>query len=457
MNNISNNLYSRNTYGTNNINVENNKIQNNIESKINIEQLSKIDGLNNKDVEKFIKRIHDEVQKAQLIAINIVRGNKITKDELEFITKKYPDLKQIADESIKDYKNLIKKLENCKTNEERQQVISKAVKEILNMVKNGHISEVQSKIKISAIEDAMKFSEKIKLEIEKAETIALKIIKGEKITPNEEKFINGKHSNINIEDAMKFSEKIKLEIEKAETIALKIIKGEKITPNEEKFINGKHSNIKQLLEETIKEIRDLKSDLKNCKTDQERNKLLINVINDLEDKNKKGLLSNTEIKIKMSAIEEVEKFLKKNQEEIKKLETIVMKIIKGQKLTKHEERFINEKYPYIKEEVQNEIKEYKYLEELKNYQNTDKKELILSNKLNELEEQIKKCEISETKARIKMEIIEEIKRENEEKGNTKEESLNYYINSYIYIFFNMLGDNLGIIIGIVLLISVIYF
>ena len=409
MNNISNNLYSRNTYGTNNINVENNKIQNNIESKINIEQLSKIDGLNNKDVEKFIKRIHDEVQKAQLIAINIVRGNKITKDELEFITKKYPDLKQIADESIKDYKNLIKKLENCKTNEERQQVISKAVKEILNMVKNGHISEVQSKIKISAIEDAMKFSEKIKLEIEKAETIALKIIKGEKITPNEEK-----------------------------------------------FINGKHSNIKQLLEETIKEIRDLKSDLKNCKTDQERNKLLINVINDLEDKNKKGLLSNTEIKIKMSAIEEVEKFLKKNQEEIKKLETIVMKIIKGQKLTKHEERFINEKYPYIKEEVQNEIKEYKYLEELKNYQNTDKKELILSNKLNELEEQIKKCEISETKARIKMEIIEEIKRENEEKGNTKEESLNYYINSYIYIFFNMLGDNLGIIIGIVLLISVIY-
>lgn len=410
MNNISNNLYSRNTYGANNINVENNKIQNNIESKINIEQLSKIDGLNNKDVEKFIKRIHDEVQKAQLIAINIVRGNKITKDELEFITKKYPDLKQIADESIKDYKNLIKKLENCKTNEERQQVISKAVKEILNMVKNGHISEVQSKIKISAIEDAMKFSEKIKLEIEKAETIALKIIKGEKITPNEEK-----------------------------------------------FINGKHSNIKQLLEETIKEIRDLKSDLKNCKTDQERNKLLINVINDLEDKNKKGLLSNTEIKIKMSAIEEVEKFLKKNQEEIKKLETIVMKIIKGQKLTKHEERFINEKYPYIKEEVQNEIKEYKYLEELKNYQNTDKKELILSNKLNELEEQIKKCEISETKARIKMEIIEEIKRENEEKGNTKEESLNHYINSYIYIFFNMLGDNLGIIIGIVLLISVIYF
>lgn len=409
MNNISNNLYSRNTYGTNNINVENNKIQNNIESKINIEQLSKIDGLNNKDVEKFIKRIHDEVQKAQLIAINIVRGNKITKDELEFITKKYPDLKQIADESIKDYKNLIKKLENCKTNEERQQVISKAVKEILNMVKNGHISEVQSKIKISAIEDAMKFSEKIKLEIEKAETIALKIIKGEKITPNEEK-----------------------------------------------FINGKHSNIKQLLEETIKEIRDLKSDLKNCKTDQERNKLLINVINDLEDKNKKGLLSNTEIKIKMSAIEEVEKFLKKNQEEIKKLETIVMKIIKGQKLTKHEERFINEKYPYIKEEVQNEIKEYKYLEELKNYQNTEKKEQILSNKLNELEEQIKKCEISETQARIKMEIIEETKRENEEKGNTKEESLNYYINSYIYIFFNMLGDNLGIIIGIVLLISVIY-
>lgn len=410
MNNISNNLYSRNTYGTNNINVESNKIQNNIESKINIEQLSKIDGLNNKDVEKFIKRIHDEVQKAQLIAINIVRGNKITKDELEFITKKYPDLKQIADESIKDYKNLIKKLENCKTNEERQQVISKAVKEILNMVKNGHISEVQSKVKISAIEYAMKFSEKIKLEIEKAETIALKIIKGEKITPNEEK-----------------------------------------------FINGKHSNIKQLLEETIKEIRDLKSDLKNCKTDKERNKLLLNVINDLEDKNKKGLLSNTEIKIKRSAIEEVEKFLKKNQEEIKKLETIVMKIIKGQKLTKHEERFINEKYPYIKEEVQNEIKEYKYLEELKNYQNTDKKELILSNKLNELEEQIKKCEISETKARIKMEIIEEIKRENEEKGNTKEESLNYYINSYIYIFFNMLGDNLGIIIGIVLLISVIYF
>ena len=410
MNNISNNSYSRNTYGTSNINVENNKIQNNIESKINIEQLSKIDGLKNKDVEKFIKRIHDEVQKAQLIAIKIVRGNKITKEELEFITKKYPDLKQRADESIKDYKNLIKTLESCKTHEERQQVISKAIKEILNMVKNGYISEVQSKVKISAIEDAMKFSEKIKLEIEKAETIALKIIKGEKITANEEK-----------------------------------------------FINGKYSNIKQLVEETIKEIRYLKSDLKNCKTDQERKKLLVNVINDLKDKNKKGLLSNTEIKIKMSAIEEVERFLKKNQEEVKKLELIAMKIIKGKKLTKHEEKFINEKYPYIKQEVQNEIKEYKYLEELKNFQNTEKKEQILSDKLNELEEQIKKGEISETQARIKMEIIEDIKRENEEKGNIKEENLNSYINSYIYIFFNMLGDNLGIIIAILLVISVIYF
>lgn len=410
MNNISNNSYSRNTYGTNNINVENNKIQNNLKSKININQLSKIDGLNNKDVEKFIKRIHDEVQKAQLIAINIVRGNKITKDELEFITKKYPDLKQIADESIKDYKDLIKTLENCKTNGERQQVISKAFKEILNMVKNGHISEIQSKIKISAVEDAMKFSEKIKLEIEKAETIALKIIKGEKITVNEEK-----------------------------------------------FINEKHSNIKQLVEETIKEIKNLKSDLKNCKTDQERNKLLFNVIKDIEDKNKKGLFSNTEIKIKMSAIKEIERFLKNNQEEIKKLVIIAKKIIKDQKITNHEERFINEKYPYIKEELQNEIKEYKYLEELKNYQNTEKKEQILSNKLNELEEQIKKYEISEIQAKIKMEIIEEIKRENEEKGNTKEESLNYYINSYIYIFFNMLGDNLGIIIAVVLLISFIYF
>lgn len=80
MNNISNNSYSRNTYGTSNINVENKKLQNNIESKINIDQLSKIDGLKNKDAEKFIKRINDEVQKAQLIAIKIVRGNKITKE-----------------------------------------------------------------------------------------------------------------------------------------------------------------------------------------------------------------------------------------------------------------------------------------------------------------------------------------------------------------------------------------
>lgn len=254
-------MYSRNTYKTSNINIENKKTQNNIESKTSIDQLSKIDSLKNQDVEKFIKRIQDEVQKAQLIAINIVKGKKISKDELEFITKKYPGIKQIADESIKDYKNLIKELEVCKIHEERYQLISKATKAISDMVKNGYISEVQSKIKIPAIEDAIKFNEKIKLETEKAETIALKIIKGENVTSNEEK-----------------------------------------------FINEKCPNIKLIVEEIIKEVRNLKSDLKNCKIDKETQKLLLNQINDLEDKNKRGLLSKTEFKIKLSALEEVERF-----------------------------------------------------------------------------------------------------------------------------------------------------
>ena len=55
--------------------------------------------------------------------------------------------------------------------QEIEKVLSKFSKEILPSAKNDYINDLQSKLKNTALKEVIKFSEKIKLEIQKSEKI----------------------------------------------------------------------------------------------------------------------------------------------------------------------------------------------------------------------------------------------------------------------------------------------
>lgn len=228
------NSINNNPFRNSNINMENNNILNNTSPK-----MKKIDKFEQPIAKNFLNKIKEEIEKAQLICVKIVRGEEVSKKDLEFISKKYPDMKQMAEESLKDYNNIIKELKLCKDHDEVEQLLFKFSKETSNTAKNGYLSELQSKIKATIMEEMIKSSKNIKSELDNAEKIALKIVKGEEITSNQEN-----------------------------------------------FLKQKYPHIKQMSQQTLKYINDLKIDLKNCKTQQEREQLLSKEIKNLDSKKK---------------------------------------------------------------------------------------------------------------------------------------------------------------------------
>ncbi|MDY3002145.1 MAG: hypothetical protein SOR73_10840 [Romboutsia timonensis] len=84
MNNVINNPFR----GINTT-IENNNIQNSTKPQIN-----KVENTQQPIVENFVNKIKEEIEKAQLICIKIIRNEVVNKNELEFVTKKYPDMKQ---------------------------------------------------------------------------------------------------------------------------------------------------------------------------------------------------------------------------------------------------------------------------------------------------------------------------------------------------------------------------
>ena len=254
INNINKNSYNMNPYIK-------------IPTKPNNEEIPTQSKVEDIDVKDFFLKIKEELKNVELIAIKIIKGEHLTPKEQRLITEKYPDIKQLAQQSKKEIKVLKEQIKNCKTEEERQQVISKAIENIKVMDKKGLLSKVEVKIKMSVLEEVEKFSQKINLENKKSEIIATKIIKGEKLTPNEQK-----------------------------------------------FITEKYPEIKQLAEQSLKESKDLKEQIKNCKTEKEKQQVTSKAIDNLEDMFKKGIISPIQLKFKMLAIESI-----KNEKENNKL------------------------------------------------------------------------------------------------------------------------------------------
>lgn len=422
VNNINNSSYGRNIYGqgdTTSINknqdLQNNKINGNISNQIVNESINKTETLLNKEAVQFLRKIQAEIQKAQLISIKIVRGEKVSKNELDFLKAKYPDMKQIAEQSLKECNSLKETLKFCKTTDEIEKLISKALDDIGKSIKNGSLSEVQAKIKTSALDEVIKYSNKIQNELKEAESIVVKLIKGEKLNAREESLINNKHPQLN-----------------------------------------------KLAKESIKEFNILKVKLKNCDNQEQKDKLIYKEINNIEEKGKLGLLSKTEVKIKIIAINEAVSFSKKEESNLKKTILLASKLIKGDKLTIKENQFLKEINIDLKKIIQEAVVEYKYLKEaLKNCKSEDQKQQIVNNEVNNIEEMAKKGILGEVNAKIKMMLIEDMKEDEyekreKEKDEDKDKNLLYYLNPFMYMVNGKISWKIGITILIITIVSIFY-
>lgn len=392
INNINKNSYNVNTYTD-------------IPIKTNDESDTKQNGIleiNNKD---FLLKLKEELENAQLIAIKIIIEGPITRNEEKFIDRKYPDIKQFAKETKEEFKLLKQQVKDCKTPEERKEVISKVINSIKTMIKKGLLTEIQGKIKLEAIKDVENFAQKI-----------------------------------NLED------------KKAEVIGVKILKGEKITPKEEKFISEKYPKLKKIINESKKELTQIKEQLKVCKNDDERKQVIKNIIKDIEVSDRKGIITKPEVKVKLALIKELEKFSEQVNMEDKKIEATIVKVIKGEKLTPKEQTIINEKYTDIKELIEPLSKEYKSLkEELKNCTNKEQKQEVISKVIKNLEEMNQKNLLSPIALNFNMILIDMIKKENEKNNKL------IILNPYVYINPSSIVDNLTGILMVIVIIFIIFY
>ncbi|WP_195940066.1 hypothetical protein [Romboutsia sp. 1001713B170131_170501_G6] len=381
------------------------------------EQLAKLNKSQKEEVANLLKRIQGEIAKAEIIAVKIIKGETLNFEEKKFIKEKYPDLKQVAEESSKEVSELKHEIKNLKSEEQKQQVISKAINNIKLMNKKGILSEVQTRIKMSGIEEV-------------------------------EKFIKN----------------IQKELKKAEIIAVKIVKEETLNSEEKKFIKEKYPDLKQVAEESSKEVSELKHEIKNLKSEEQKQQVISKAINNIKLMNKKGILSEIQTRIKMSGIEEVEKFMKNIQKELKKAEIIAVKMIKSEKLTREEKNLINEKYPELRHEVEKYIKKSNSLkEELKLCKNKEERQQIVSKEIKNIENMSSKDIISESELKINMAAIEEavifikdskLEINKEERENNKGKLLKFFINPYFYV--GTVSDNLSSIFIIIVIITTIY-
>ncbi|GAA0105871.1 hypothetical protein UT300013_24950 [Paraclostridium sordellii] len=392
INNINKNSYNVNTYTD-------------IPIKTNDELDTKQNGILEINNKNFLLKLKEELENAQLIAIKIIIEEPITRNEEKFIDRKYPDIKQFAKETKEEFKLLKQQVKDCKTPEERKEVISKVINSIKTMIKKGLLTEVQGKIKLEAIKDVENFAQKI-----------------------------------NLED------------KKAEVIGVKILKGEKITPKEEKFISEKYPKLKKIINESKKELTQIKEQLKVCKNDDERKQVIKNIIKDIEVSDRKGIITKPEVKVKLALIKELEKFSKQVNMEDKKIEAAIVKVIKGENLTPKEQTIINEKYTDIKELIEPLSKEYKSLkEELKNCTNKEQKQEVISKVIKNLEEMNQKNLLSPIALNFNMILIDMIKKENEKNNKL------IILNPYVYINPSSIVDNLTGILMVIVIIFIIFY
>lgn len=248
--------------------------------------------------------------------------------------------------------------------------------------------------------------------------------------------------------------RIKDELEKAGLIAMKIISGENINKSEKKFINLKYPDIKKLAEKLKEDIKQLKGLIKNCNSDEERKELINREINNVKIMGKKGLISEVEVKLKLRALSDVEKFSNTMKIENKNIEVIAIKLLKNQNLTSKEFDLIEEKVPNIKKMINKITKENKSLkDEINNCNTTEEKQQKISKTFNDLESLFKNNRVSDLEFKLNLFYLNGL-----EKEIKKEKNKQLCINPYFYLNPSSLVDNLsGVLIIIIIIIAILKF
>ncbi|MCR8743894.1 hypothetical protein [Romboutsia lituseburensis] len=123
------------------------------------EEYQKLNAFEKAETAEFYSQVNREMSKAEKLAMKIAKGEKLTEEEIRFISEKYPDLKRDAEQTKKESDELKKNLKHAKTKKEKQQIISMAVGNVGTLLSKNSISPVQAKIKLSAIEKAVEEDE----------------------------------------------------------------------------------------------------------------------------------------------------------------------------------------------------------------------------------------------------------------------------------------------------------
>ncbi|HBI93498.1 MAG TPA: hypothetical protein DDY58_14355 [Terrisporobacter glycolicus] len=218
-------------------------------------------------VEKYFVQIKKDLSKLENILLKFIKGKNLTSEENEFIDKKYPKSKDVANDIKREYESLKSIVKECKSGKELDEIISK---EISKLKKGENIEQANKENTLKTIVTKLK------------KDIINEVIKSSKQTIKNEE----------------------VDLKKFENIKENILKGEKITLKELKFIQSKNPQIKQIVEETVKEVIDssLKKENNNLKLDKKA--VMLKLIEDTKENGSKGLLSELEVKIKLLILED---------------------------------------------------------------------------------------------------------------------------------------------------------
>lgn len=407
---IKNNLDIKNMVKNKNLHVNSVQLDKVIDNQKTL--FSTTDELQRKEIIQFLNKIQQEIEKAQMISIKIIKNDKVTKEEIQFITENYPDLKKFAEESLNEINNLKNILKKVDTLEQKKQILVNDINKTKTMVKEGAISEVQANIKLKVLEEL-------------------------------DKFINITQKDFN----------------KSELIATKIVKGEILNKNEEKFINENYPEVKRLAKHIVEDSIIIKESLKNYNTYEDKEKILLKLKDKIINNKINTKQSEIETKLNIISISNIEVSIKEEDTQLKKAIDILLKIIKSNKISKNEIKFINEKYPKLKnfteKSTEKSLDEYEYLnKQVIKLMDNEKKQAIFLKEFNNIDHMLKNGHITEIEAKIKKEIIEEMKKSKER--TLQEINSKFYLNPYLYLNLNSSNRKFSLTI-IVIIISIIYF
>lgn len=104
-------------------------------------------------------------------------------------------------------------------------------------------------------------------------------------------------------ESASFHAEVNSEMAKAERIAIKLAKGEKLTAEEERFISEKYPDLRREAEEARKQGEEVKKRIEGAKTKEEKQQIAQAAISNVGAMVSKGSLAPIQANIKLAAIE----------------------------------------------------------------------------------------------------------------------------------------------------------